>query len=106
MNKEDVIKIASKSKNEGMEKQVISRGYHISSISMGLGILLIMFLRDKQGDQFSQDLLFLMMLQLSTLSFYQFIKIKDPVYLLTGVIACVATIMTFINTLTYYGFIQ
>lgn len=89
-----------------MEKQVIGRGYHISSVSIAFGVLLIMFLRGRKGDLFSQDLLFLIMLQLSTLSFYQFIKMKNPIYLLTGLIGCIATIMTLINTLTYYGYIQ
>lgn len=105
MNKEEIIRLAKKTKGDEREQQVISKGYHISSVSIAFGILILMCLRWGNGDKFSQDLLFLIMLQVTTLGLYQYIKIKNPIYLLTFFIGLVACGLTFINVLTYYGYI-
>ncbi|MFW6319240.1 MAG: DUF6442 family protein [Bacillota bacterium] len=106
MNKEEVVQSVKKPRNDERETQVMNKGYHISSVSIITGILVLMFLRVAKGDLFSQDLLFLIMLQVTTLGLYYYIKIKNPIYLATFFIGLIACGLTLINVLTYYGYIQ
>lgn len=105
MEKEKVIELSKGSKTDEREKQVMSRGYHISAITLALAILLIMILRYTKNDLFSQDLLFIIMVQVSTLSLYQYIKLKNLVYLVTFIIGFIAVTLSFINVLIEYGYI-
>jgi Na+-transporting methylmalonyl-CoA/oxaloacetate decarboxylase gamma subunit len=104
MEKDEVIELAKGSKTDEREKQVMSRGHHISSIGMAMALLLIMILRYIKGDLFSQDLLLIMMAQVSTLSIYQYIKLKEKLYLFMFGVGLVAIVLALINVLTEYGY--
>ncbi len=105
MEKDKVIALIKRNNNDEREKQVMSRGYHISTIATLAAILTIMILRYAKDDLFSQDLLFIIMVQVSTLSIYQYIKLKNPIYILTFVIGIIAVILSLLNVLTEYGYI-
>ena len=105
MDKEKVIELVKRSKVDEREKQINSRGYQISGAAMAIAMLIIMILRSSKGDLFSQDLLFIMMIQVSTVSLYTYVKLKNTLYLITFVIGGLAAILTLINVLTEYGYI-
>lgn len=106
MEKEEVMRLAKKSKIDERETQINCRGYHYAATAMLAGLLIIMLLRWFKEDLFSQDLLFIVMLQVSTLGLYQFIKTKSKVSLLIFTIGLIAILMSLINVLTHYGYFQ
>jgi len=106
MERDKIIQIVRKNKVDEREIQVQRNGYIVASMVQAMFILLIMILRYIKGDLFSQDLLVIIMAQVLTLSLYQFIKLKQPVFLLTALIALGALSLTLFNVLIEYGYIQ
>jgi len=106
MQREEIIELAKGNKIDEREKLLTSKSYHISSLSTILAILLIMFLRSSKGILFSQDLLLIIMVQVSTVGLYMFIKLKNPLYLLTFVLGLIAFSLSLMNVLIEYGYIH
>ncbi len=106
MERDKIIQIVKKNKVDEREIQVQRNGYIVASMVQAMFILLIVILRYIKGDLFSQDLLVIIMAQVLTLSLYQFIKLKQPVFLLTALIALGALSLTLFNVLIEYGYIQ
>lgn len=104
MEKDKVIELVKRGKTDEREKQVMSKGFHVSMIATISAMLLIMILRSSKDILFTQDLLFILVVQMSTLSIYQYIKLKNSIYLITFLIAMIAVVLSLINVLTEYGY--
>lgn len=104
MNKEEVILLAKKAKSDERETQVKSRGFPIGTISIFFGVIVVLLLRMGNGDSFIQDLMFLVILQVCTLSLYQYIKLRNRIDLITFIVMLVPCVYSFRNILVYYGY--
>lgn len=109
MEKEKVIEAIQSKKHtlDERELQIANRSFRIGQIALAATMLFIIVLRWIKGDLFSQELLMMMMAQAGVSSFYQYFKMREKtMFLYAGILAIAAFVLTTINTLIYYGYIQ
>jgi hypothetical protein len=91
--------------SNNLQSEQLNKVYHVGTVAISFGIFLILILRLNTEDNFSQDLLFLLMTYLTGINVYQYILSKNKTYLVASIGSFLALSFALFNVLIYYGYI-